>query len=124
MTRNHAKHTGTKTTRRMGTIPVAGVAVAKDAIHPGMHSVDICCSMFVSVVEGLDPKDLLDTRHRITHFGPGGRQDQRFTLPSGLCARMEANSFLNNPRILLAAQAHLGTVRSFGQSFAFAAAHV
>ena len=28
-----------------GTIPVGGVIAAKDAIHPGMHSADICCSM-------------------------------------------------------------------------------
>src|SRR5262245_35547492 len=31
-----------------GTIPVGGVIAAKDAIHPGMHSADICCSMAVS----------------------------------------------------------------------------
>lgn len=28
-----------------GTIPVGGVVAARDAIHPGFHSADICCSM-------------------------------------------------------------------------------
>lgn len=32
----------------VGTIPVGGV-VASEAIHPGMHSADICCSMAISV---------------------------------------------------------------------------
>ena len=31
-----------------GTIPVGGVAVAKNAIHPGMHSADICCSVMLN----------------------------------------------------------------------------
>src|ERR1039458_6537513 len=26
-----------------GTIPVGGVVVTKNAIHPGLHSADICC---------------------------------------------------------------------------------
>ena len=30
-----------------GTIPVGGVVVARNAIHPGMHSADICCSFIV-----------------------------------------------------------------------------
>ena len=28
----------------VGTIPVGGVIASKGAIHPGMHSADICCS--------------------------------------------------------------------------------
>src|SRR5271156_4775925 len=32
-----------------GTIPVGGIVAAKEAIHPGMHSADICCSMAVSI---------------------------------------------------------------------------
>jgi tRNA-splicing ligase RtcB len=27
----------------VGTIPLGGVVVARNAIHPGMHSADICC---------------------------------------------------------------------------------
>ena len=43
-----------------GTIPVGGVVAAKDAIHPGMHSADICCSMAVSVFGDIDPTAVLD----------------------------------------------------------------
>ena len=38
----------------IGTIPVGGV-VASEAIHPGMHSADICCSMAISVFPDVDP---------------------------------------------------------------------
>ena len=37
-----------------GTIPVGGIAVS-EAIHPGMHSADICCSMAISVYPGVAP---------------------------------------------------------------------
>lgn len=56
----------------VGTIPVGGV-VASEAIHPGMHSADICCSMAISIFPGVEPKALLDAVHAVTHFGPGGR---------------------------------------------------
>lgn len=91
-----------------GTIPVGGVIGAKNAIHPGMHSADICCSMFVTVLDGVDPGDALDVASRITHFGPGGRKDH-FTLDVRLSERMIANPFLNNDPVLRAAQSHLGT---------------
>lgn len=95
-----------------GTIPVGGVAVAKGAIHPGMHSADICCSMFVTMVDGVDPADLLNAIHSVTHFGAGGRTDGRFASaqPASILERMAQNDFLNRPDILAAAQAHLGTV--------------
>ncbi len=57
-----------------GTIPVGGVVAAKDAIHPGMHSADICCSMAVTVLgEGIDPSAVLDAGMKLSHFGGGGR---------------------------------------------------
>jgi hypothetical protein len=31
-----------------GQIPVGGVVVAKNAIHPGFHSADICCSVMLT----------------------------------------------------------------------------
>lgn len=31
-----------------GLIPVGGVVVAKNAIHPGFHSADICCSVMLT----------------------------------------------------------------------------
>ncbi|MDT9702579.1 hypothetical protein, partial [Streptomyces sp. P17] len=44
-----------------GTIPVGGVVATRDAIHPGFHSADICCSMAVSFFEDdMNPSALLD----------------------------------------------------------------
>src|SRR5262249_17325445 len=55
-----------------GTIPVGGVIAAKDAIHPGMHSADICCSMAVSMFGGdVEPSAVLDAGMKLSHFGPG-----------------------------------------------------
>ena len=44
-----------------GTIPVGGIAVS-EAIHPGMHSADICCSMAISVYPRDRPGRLFSTR--------------------------------------------------------------
>lgn len=60
----------------VGTIPVGGVVAARNAIHPGMHSADICCSVMVSEFVDSDPKAILDAVHAVTHFGPGGRANE------------------------------------------------
>lgn len=101
-----------------GTITVGGVSKAKGAIHPGMHSADICCSMMVTSFPTADPKDVLNAIHKVTHFGRGGRHDGRFDLPVWLRSQMTANPFLNNPDIIEAAQYHLGT-QGDGNHFAF-----
>jgi RNA-splicing ligase RtcB len=93
-----------------GLIPVGGVAVAKNAIHPGMHSADICCSVMLTDYGKADPKTILDAAHASTHFGPGGRsRGNQFQLPAELRAKFEANPFLNSNRMLSLAQEHLGT---------------
>ena len=56
-----------------GNIPVGGVVVAKNAIHPGFHSADICCSVMLTDFGKVEPKMVLDVAHSITHFGYGGR---------------------------------------------------
>ncbi|MBV9635053.1 MAG: RtcB family protein [Methylobacteriaceae bacterium] len=78
-----------------GTIPVGGVAAAKEAIHPGMHSADICCSMAVSIFGDADPSAILDAGMQLSHFGGGGRSHS-FDMrpPDDLLARFEANRFL------------------------------
>ena len=44
-----------------GTIPVGGVVACEDAIHPGFHSSDICCSVAITVFARKDdPKRILD----------------------------------------------------------------
>ncbi|MFM2282181.1 MAG: hypothetical protein RLZZ444_4412, partial [Pseudomonadota bacterium] len=80
----------------VGTIPVGGV-VASEAIHPGMHSADICCSMAISIFPGVAPKDLLDAVHAITHFGPGGRPRGAQIKPSdATLSAFQENPFLQD----------------------------
>ncbi|WP_034060515.1 RtcB family protein [Lacinutrix jangbogonensis] len=102
-----------------GTIPVGGVAVAKNAIHPGMHSADICCSVMLTDFGKADPKAILDAAHANTHFGPGGRdRDSQFRLPKELIEAFEANYFLNDGNMLQIARSHLGT-QGDGNHFLF-----
>lgn len=99
-----------------GTIPVGGV-VASTAIHPGMHSADICCSMAISVFPTVAPAALLDAVHAITHFGPGGRPRGQQLRPSAeLMARLAANPLTAD--LTSAAIEHFGT-QGDGNHFAF-----
>lgn len=72
----------------LGTIPVGGIA-ASEGIHPGMHSADICCSVAISVFSDISPAKLLDDIHKVTHFGPGGRDE--FKPSHGLMHLIETN---------------------------------
>lgn len=97
-------------TGAIGQIPVGGVAVAKNAIHPGMHSADICCSVMLTDYGKTDPKHILDMAHASTHFGPGGRlRGKQFPLPAVLKERFMSNPFLQSDRMLSLAQEHMGT---------------
>ena len=103
----------------LGTIPVGGVVAARNAIHPGMHSADICCSVMITDLGMVDPKAALDAAQAITHFGPGGReQGHRFTVSLDLLDQFRANPFLNGTRVLRSAQAHMGT-QGDGNHFLF-----
>lgn len=79
-----------------GTIPVGGVAAAYKAIHPGMHSSDICCSMAMSILDtDANPTAILDAGMKLSHFGPGGRAYSHDMRPSqDLLDAFEANKFL------------------------------
>ena len=102
-----------------GTIPVGGVAVAKNAIHPGMHSADICCSVMLTDFGNADPKAVLDAAHSNTHFGPGGRdRNAQFRFPDELLDAFEANDLLNDKEMIKVARAHLGT-QGDGNHFLF-----
>lgn len=80
----------------IGTIPVGGI-VASEAIHPGMHSADICCSMAISILPGVEPKALLDAVEAVTHFGPGGRPRGAQIRPSdAVLSAFESNPYLRN----------------------------
>lgn len=103
----------------LGTIPVGGVVATRNAIHPGMHSADICCSVMITDLGMVDPKAALDAAQAVTHFGPGGReQGNRFTVSLDLMDQFRANPFLNGNRMLHAAQAHMGT-QGDGNHFLF-----
>lgn len=103
----------------VGTIPVGGVVTAERAIHPGMHSADICCSVMVTAFKESAPKDVLDAVQGVTHFGPGGRPNgKRFTMSLKLLDAFRENRFLNDAKIIRAAQEHMGT-QGDGNHFAF-----
>lgn len=92
----------------IGTIPVGGVVVTKNAIHPGMHSADICCSVMLTNLGKIDPKTVLDMAESVTHFGPGGRpRGKQFDLPLELEEAIKANPLLKDN--LSIAKEHLGT---------------
>ena len=91
-----------------GHIPVGGIAVAKNAIHPALHSADICCSVMMTSFGHIDPKMVLDAAHSITHFGPGGRDDYS-EMPIELSDKIAGNNFLNNDRSIMLSRKHLGT---------------
>ena len=100
----------------LGTIPVGGV-VSSEAIHPGMHSADICCSMAISIVPGVSPKALLDAVHGVTHFGPGGRARGAQWRPSeALLEGFAANDMLSAS--ISQAIEHFGT-QGDGNHFAY-----
>jgi tRNA-splicing ligase RtcB (3'-phosphate/5'-hydroxy nucleic acid ligase) len=91
-----------------GTIPVGGVIAAKDAIHPGMHSADICCSMAVTVFGTPNPTRILDAGMKLSHFGGGGRaRGAQLTPPVDVMEKFEANEFLA-PHVSTAVE-HFGT---------------
>ena len=56
------------------TIPVGGAIEVDNAIIPGAHSADICCSMFATFFPANHPVGgMMDHLQKTTHFGGGGR---------------------------------------------------
>lgn len=95
-------------TGHIGQIPVGAVVAARNAIHPSMHSADICCSVMMTNLGHVDPKEALDRAHEMTHFGGGGRKDL-FPFPKELEEQLKDNAFLKSPRSINLAKRHLGT---------------
>jgi hypothetical protein len=101
----------------LGTIPVGGVAAAEGAIHPGMHSADVCCSVAITVIGDVAPRAVLDAAAAVTHFGGGGRgDDTRVPLPAHLAEGFAGNRFLHEASD--AAAAHFAT-QGDGNHFLF-----
>ena len=102
-----------------GTIPVGGVVIAKNAIHPGMHSADICCSVMLTDFGKADPKEVLDKAHLVTHFGFGGRaRSDHFDIPKTLLDEIKDHPYLNDKKSVNIARSHLGT-QGDGNHFLF-----
>ncbi|MES0134478.1 RtcB family protein [Mesorhizobium sp. M0016] len=101
-----------------GVIPVGGVVATKDAIHPGFHSADVCCSMAITVFKrNDDPKKLLDTAMRVTKFGPEKRKSSDLIkVPKHVLDMMKGNPFLAQSEDI--AQAHFAT-QGDGNHFLF-----
>ena len=103
----------------IGTIPVGGVVAAKNAIHPGMHSADICCSVMLTDFGKINPKEVLDAAHSITHFGGGGRnREDQFRFPQEMLNMFQSNFLLSDEKTISVARSHLGT-QGDGNHFLF-----
>ena len=98
-------------------IPVGGGIEVENAIIPGAHSSDICCSMFATFLPANHPVgEIMDHLQKTTHFGPGGRpRGYQFTSPV-LEQPVWENPFLAGLRSR--AQDFLGT-QGAGNHFAY-----
>lgn len=106
-------------TAEKGTIPVGGVAIAKNAIHPGMHSADICCSVMLTDFGQIHPKKVLNAGHKHTHFGMGGRaRGNQMYMPLELIEEFRNNAFLKDDKLISIARDHMGT-QGDGNHFMF-----
>jgi len=99
------------------TIPVGGAVAAENAILPGAHSADICCSMFATFFNANQPLTvLMDQLERVTHFGAGGRSRGQQWTSAVLDEPVWDNVFLAGLRSR--AQEFLGT-QGDGNHFAY-----
>ena len=93
----------------IGTIPVGGMVVARNAIHPGMHSADVCCSMSATNFGDVDPLDVLNVAHELSHFGPGGHSIPVEQIDLDLLDRILVNRFTRDQKTVNASMSHLRT---------------
>lgn len=108
-------------TGERGQIPVGGVVVAKNAIHPSMHSADVCCSVMLTNLGNINPKLVLDTAFTTTQFGAGGRKEHGgwenlLYDNKSLLQKIESNFFTKD--FVEKAAKHLGT-QGDGNHFLF-----
>lgn len=102
-----------------GQIPVGGVVAARNAIHPGFHSADICCSVMLTDLGKINPKKVLDAAHASTHFGYGGRsRGEQMPMSQELMDAFRDNYFLKDEQLISIARSHMGT-QGDGNHFLF-----
>ncbi|MFA9261857.1 MAG: RtcB family protein [Undibacterium sp.] len=100
-----------------GIIPVGGVVATKNAIHPGFHSEDVCCSMMMTVFDReVEGKAMMDAAFEATHFGPGGRKEP-IGMSDELVAAFRGNAFLSD--LVEMGHSQMGT-QGDGNHFLFA----
>jgi len=98
-------------------IPVGGAIAVRNAIIPGAHSADICCSMYASFFPATHPVgEMMDHLSKITHFGAGGRPRGQQFHSAVLDEPVWDNPFLSGLRSR--AQDFLGT-QGDGNHFAY-----
>src|SRR4051812_45933501 len=98
-------------------IPVGGGIEVENAIIPGAHSSDICCSMFATFFPANHPVgEMMDQLQKTTHFGPGGRPRGHQWTSTVIEQPVWDNPFLTGLRSR--AQDFLGT-QGDGNHFAF-----
>lgn len=102
------------------SVPVGTVVAARNAIHPGWHSPDVCCSMFATNFGGADPKEILDLACEVTHFGPGGRTEEKMVFLTAAVRTLfeNDNPFLQNEQLQIKARSHFAT-QGDGNHFLF-----
>jgi RNA-splicing ligase RtcB len=99
------------------TIPVGGGIEVENAIIPGAHSADICCSMFATFFADNHPvAEVMDHLQAVTHFGAGGRARGQQWASAVLERPVWDNPFLSGLRSR--AQDFLGT-QGDGNHFAY-----
>jgi hypothetical protein len=85
------------------TIPVGGGIEVENAIIPGAHSADICCSMFATFFPANHPiGEMMDHLQKTTHFGAGGRPRGYQMTSAVLEEPVWDNAFLSGLRNRLA----------------------
>ena len=100
-----------------GQIPVGGVVAARNALHPAMHSADICCSVMLTNLGFIPPSMVMDTAQSLTHFGGGGREDFK-ELPQSMVEKLRSNRFLRDKKSMDFAKYHMAT-QGDGNHFLF-----
>lgn len=99
------------------TIPVGGAIEVENAILPGAHSADICCSLMATFFASNQPvSEIMDQLWKITHFGAGGRPRGQQWSSSVMDEPVWDNPFLAGLRSR--AQEFLGT-QGDGNHFAY-----
>lgn len=103
--------------RDTAAIPVGGAIAVRNAIIPGAHSADVCCSLFASFFAPTHPVgEMMDHLQKITHFGAGGRPRGQQWTSAVLEEPVWDNPFLSGLRSR--AQDFLGT-QGDGNHFAY-----